>query len=80
VLNIIDPDQLIEKRFYRESCKKQEGTWIKDLKYLKKTIKTKQEMVLVDDNMLSIEKNYPFAIEAKAFEGDQQDQALLGIF
>lgn len=73
MLNIIDPDQLIEKRFYRESCKKQEGTWIKDLKYLKKTIKTKQEMVLVDDNMLSIEKNYPFAIEAKAFEGDQQD-------
>lgn len=54
MLNIIDPDQLIEKRFYRESCKKQEGTWIKDLKYLKKTIKTKQEMVLVDDNMLSI--------------------------
>lgn len=54
VLNIIDPDQLIEKRFYRDSCKKQEGTWIKDLKYLKKTIKTKQEMVLVDDNMLSI--------------------------
>ena len=31
-------------------------------------------MVLVDDNKHSIEKNYPFAIEIKAFEGDQQDQ------
>lgn len=80
VLNIIDPDQLIERRFYRESCKKQDGTLIKDLKHLKKTIRTKQEMVLVDDNSLSIEKNYPFAIQASAFEGDQKDKGLLSIF
>lgn len=37
-------------------------------------------MVLVDDNSLSIERNYPFAIQIKAFEGDQTDQELLTIF
>lgn len=43
-------------------------------------MRSKQEMVLVDDNKHSVEKNYPFAIEIKAFEGDQQDQELLSIF
>ena len=37
-------------------------------------------MVLVDDNSLSIERNYPFAIQIKAFEGEQADQELLEIF
>ena len=37
-------------------------------------------MVLVDDNKYSIEKNYPFAIEIKPFEGSQQDQELIIIF
>jgi TFIIF-interacting CTD phosphatase-like protein len=80
VLNIIDPENLIQKRFYRDSCKKQGGVIIKDLKYLKKVLRTKQEMVLVDDNSLSIEKNYPFAIQVKSFEGEQDDRELLAIF
>jgi TFIIF-interacting CTD phosphatase-like protein len=67
VLNVIDPKNLIEKRFYRDSCKKQNGILIKDLKYLKKILKTKQEMILVDDNTLSVETNYPFAIKIDAF-------------
>ena len=71
VLNIIDPENLIEKRFYRDSCRKESGNVIKDLKYLRRSIRSKQEMVLVDDNKHSIEKNYPFAIEIKAFEGEQ---------
>ena len=80
VLNVLDTKNLIEKRFYRDSCKKQNGTIVKDLKYLKKTLRTKQEMVLVDDNHLSINKNYPFAIQAEPFEGDQKDQGLVPIF
>ena len=71
VLNLIDPENLIQKRFYRDSCRKEQGVVIKDLKHLKRTIRSKQEMILVDDNKRSIEKNYPFAIEIKAFEGDQ---------
>ncbi len=53
---------------------------MKDLKYLKKTMRTKQEMVLVDDNILSIDRNYPFAVQVKAFEGEQADRELMVIF
>jgi len=53
---------------------------VKDLKHIKKLIRSKQEMILVDDNSLSIEKNYPFAIQIKAFEGNQADKELLAIF
>lgn len=56
------------------------GTLIKDLKYLKKTLKSKQEMVLVDDNHMSIENNYPFAIKIQPYEGSQMDQELLHMF
>lgn len=80
VLNIIDPENLITKRFYRDSCKKDGGVIVKDLKHIKKLIRSKQEMILVDDNSLSIEKNYPFAIQIKAFEGNQADKELLAIF
>ena len=69
VLNIIDPDNVIERRFYRDSCRKQNGTMVKDLKHLRKSTRSKAEMVLVDDNSLSIERNYPFAVQIKAFEG-----------
>ena len=71
VLNVIDPENLIQKRFYRDSCKKEQGVVIKDLKHLRSLLRSKQEMVLVDDNKRSIEKNYPFAIEIKPFEGNQ---------
>ena len=80
VLKVVDPKNVIENRFYRDSCKKVEGTLIKDLKYLKKMLKTKQEMVLVDDNILSVETNYPYSIRIEPFEGNQQDQELLFIF
>ena len=80
VLNIIDPDNLIQRRFYRDSCKKENGTIIKDLKHLKKVSKNKREMVLIDDNKFSIEKNYPFALQIDPFEGEQSDRVLLTIF
>ena len=37
VLNALDTNNVIEKRFYRDSCKKINGNFIKDLKYLKRT-------------------------------------------
>lgn len=37
-------------------------------------------MVLVDDNHMSIENNYPFAIKIQPFEGSQMDQELLHMF
>lgn len=80
VLDQIDKNGVIEKRFYRDSCKKVNGNVIKDLRYLKKTLREKKDMILVDDNSESIRHNYPFAIKAEAFEGDQADDHLKGIF
>lgn len=42
--------------------------------------KIKAEMVLVDDNNDSINKNYPFAIKIEAFEGNQKDKCLPDTF
>jgi TFIIF-interacting CTD phosphatase-like protein len=39
VLNEIDRKKVIQKRFYRECCKKKNGTFYKDLKHLKKIAK-----------------------------------------
>lgn len=73
VLDIIDTDKVIQKRFYRDSCKKVNGKLVKDLKYLKKTLRVKEQMFLVDDNIDSINNNYPFALRAEPFEGKQED-------
>ena len=53
---------------------------IKDLKYIKKTFKIKEQMILLDDNVDSINNNYPFAIRIDPFEGNQQDLELLTTF
>jgi TFIIF-interacting CTD phosphatase-like protein len=73
VLDQLDPSGVIEKRFYRDSCRKVNGNVIKDLRYLKKTLREKKDMILVDDNADSIKHNYPFAVKIDPFEGNQQD-------
>lgn len=74
VLDEIDKKGVIKKRFYRDCCKKANGTFYKDLKHLKKVAKSRSDMILVDDNTVSIGHNYPFAIKIKEFEGDQTDK------
>jgi RNA polymerase II subunit A small phosphatase-like protein len=39
VLDQLDESGVIEKRFYRDSCRKVNGNVIKDLRYLKKTLR-----------------------------------------
>lgn len=63
VLDKLDVTGVIEKRFYRDSCKKVNGNIIKDLRYLKKILREKKDMILVDDNTDSIRHNYPFAVK-----------------
>jgi RNA polymerase II subunit A small phosphatase-like protein len=63
VLDHIDSTGVIEKRFYRDSCKKVNGNIIKDLRYLKKILREKKDMILVDDNADSIRHNYPFSLK-----------------
>jgi TFIIF-interacting CTD phosphatase-like protein len=64
-LDVIDKKKHIKKRFYRDCCKKQNGVFYKDLKHLKKMIKMNSEMILIDDNTVSVGHNYPFAIKIK---------------
>lgn len=80
VLDIIDTEGVIQRRFYRDSCRKVEGKMLKDLKYLKKASRVKEQMFLVDDNADSINYNYPFAVRVAPFEGKQTDVELLGLF
>lgn len=47
---------------------------------MKKMAKTKAEMILIDDNTVSVGHNYPFSIKIKEFEGDQSDKELQAIF
>ena len=46
----------------------------KDLQHLKKVSKTKKDMILVDDNTISVGNNYPFSLAIKQFEGNQNDR------
>jgi RNA polymerase II subunit A small phosphatase-like protein len=80
VLDVIDVEQVIQKRFYRDSCRRVNGKLVKDLKYLKKSLRVKEQMFLVDDNLDSINHNYPFALRISAFEGSQQDLELFSVF
>ena len=81
VLNSVDPKgKLIQRRFYRDTCRKADGVFYKDLKHLKKVSKVNADMILVDDNKVSIGHNYPFAIQIEEFEGRQQDSALIDLF
>jgi RNA polymerase II subunit A small phosphatase-like protein len=80
VLDIIDVEGVVQRRFYRDSCRKVEGKVVKDLRFLKKASRVKEQMFLVDDNVDSINNNYPFALRIAPFEGSQQDIELLAIF
>ena len=80
VLDAVDTEGLITQRFYRETCRKVNGAVVKDLRYLKKITKCKNEMILIDDNSDSINNNYPFALKIDAFEGDQSDKGLIKAF
>ena len=80
VLDIIDTERVIQRRFYRDSCRKVEGKLLKDLKFLKKSSRVKEQMFLVDDNVDSINYNYPFAVRVTPFEGQQNDVELIALF
>ena len=81
VLDEIDPkNQIFQRRFYRDTCRKANGTYYKDLKHLKKVSKVRGDMILVDDNKTSVCHNYPFAVQIEEFEGQQEDKALLTVF
>lgn len=74
ILDVLDTQRLIEKRFYRDSCVNRGRGLVKCLKKLPK--RGEEPMYLLDDNPESIKLNAPYGIIILPFEGDQADREL----
>lgn len=77
ILDVIDVNRVIEKRFYRDSCAKQNGNFVKNLSKIKSM---PNRMVLLDDNMDSIRLNAPHSLHSPPFEGGNSDSHLPKLF
>ncbi|ANQ08805.1 Nif-like protein [Plasmodium coatneyi] len=77
VLNIIDVDHYIDKKFYREDCfEVSQKIYIKNLQCIKKEI---SKMVLIDDSNVSGLKYPENYFPIKKWQGDLNDTELLDI-
>ncbi|VWU51781.1 NLI interacting factor-like phosphatase, putative [Hepatocystis sp. ex Piliocolobus tephrosceles] len=77
VLNIIDVDHYIDKKFYREDCFEiNQKVYIKNLLTIKKEI---SKMILVDDSNISGAKYPDNFFQIKRWKGDLNDTELLDI-
>lgn len=77
ILNVIDPNHLIEKRFYRDSCIQKDGTYYKNLVKIKSM---PNRMILLDDNMESVRLNAPNSLYSPPYEGGNKDNQLPKVF
>ena len=80
VLKVVDPKNVIENRFYRDSCKKVEGTLIKDLKYLKKMLKTKQCSYLRFDIIGVVGSSSPSSVNQSLVHIEHKNDFILCCF
>jgi RNA polymerase II subunit A small phosphatase-like protein len=83
VLDLLPNSSVISRRFYRESCIKYQGELIKDLKVIRNTLGAlghEKVLILVDDNQISTAFNHPYSIRVHAFQGDQKDMSLIGVY
>lgn len=71
ILDVIDQNKVVSKRFYRDHCVPKNKSFVKNLKKLPSET---SRMVLVDDNSESIKLNAPNAILIRAFEGSNEDR------
>ena len=76
ILDVLDPQRLVKKRFYRDSCVPKNRSFVKNLKRLPND----GQMFLLDDNADSVRINSPNAMLIKPFEGDLQDRELPAVF
>ncbi|KJP87154.1 hypothetical protein AK88_03201 [Plasmodium fragile] len=77
VLNIIDVDHYIDKKFYREDCfEVSSKIYIKNLQSIKKEV---SKMVLIDDSNVSGYKYPENYFPIKKWQGDLNDTELLDI-
>lgn len=80
ILDVVDGKKVIEKRFYRDSCVKVDGSFVKDLGKLKAAGGKEKRMVLLDDNKDSIRLNAPNSLHSPPYEGGERDCELPRLF
>ena len=78
LLDKLDKDNLIIKKFYRESCLLSEGKFIKDLNSLNLNIKLK-DIIIIDNNPFSYKFNKNNGIPIKSWHFDKADTELIKI-
>ena len=78
LLDKLDKNNLILKKFYRESCLLSEGKFIKDLNSLNLNIKLK-DVIIIDNNPFSYKFNKNNGIPIKSWHFDKSDTELIKI-
>ena len=78
LLDKLDKDNLIIKKFYRESCLLSEGKFIKDLNSLNLNINLK-DIIIIDNNPFSYKFNKNNGIPIKSWHFDKSDTELIKI-
>ena len=78
LLDKLDKNNLIQKKFYRESCLLSEGKYIKDLNSLKLNLELK-DVIIIDNNPFSYKFNKNNGIPIKSWHWDKSDAELIKI-
>ncbi len=73
VINLIDPDRRIERRFFRSSCIRQEGQFIKDLATVTRDLK---RTIIVDNSPLAYSLHEENAVPIETWFDSPDDREL----
>ena len=79
ILNVIDKNNLIKKKYYRQNCIKEQNRYLKDVKKLISSSSESDDLIIIDDNpsvYLNMKDNI---IPIKFWTGEQNDDSLLKI-
>ena len=79
VIDYIDKDGVVEKRFYREHCTYHKGIYVKDIrKYIDSHVDI-SDVVIVDNNPVSFLFNPSSGVAIKTWHSDKGDTELLKV-
>ena len=76
LLDILDKEKIIKKRFFREHCVFNSGKYIKKLENINQNLK---DTILVDNNPISYSLNKKNGLPIKSWHYEQNDKELLNI-
>eukprot|EP00743_Colponemidia_sp_Colp-15_P009142 GILK01009974.1.p1 GENE.GILK01009974.1~~GILK01009974.1.p1 ORF type:complete len:289 (+),score=23.17 GILK01009974.1:61-927(+) len=74
LINMLDTHGMVDRRFFREHCVKQDGNFVKDLGILKKDL---SKVILIDNSPASYQLHEDNAIPIEGWYNDPQDTELL---